>query len=93
MHAAYETSLGRVERKADMSSASRSEDMKMYGSGRVDFSSLDNGSHRHVGRRARGPKETDSSLSLTEGKSFKRGPTVYSSHERQVWVQKSGSAS
>nr|XP_018683456.1 PREDICTED: regulator of nonsense transcripts UPF3-like isoform X2 [Musa acuminata subsp. malaccensis] len=81
LHAAYETSLGRVERKADMSSASRSEDMKMYGSGRVDFSSLDNGSHRHVGRRARGPKETDSSLSLTEGKSFKRGPTVYSSHE------------
>ncbi|RWW30321.1 hypothetical protein BHE74_00008456 [Ensete ventricosum] len=93
LHAAYE--IGRVERKADMSSASRSEDMKMYGSGRVDFSSLDNGSHRHVGRRvsARGPKETDSSLSLTEGKSFKRGPTVYSSHERQVWVQKSGSAS
>lgn len=41
------------------------------------------GSHRHIGRRvsARGPKETDSSLSLTEGKSFKRGPTVYSSHE------------
>ncbi|KAJ8475906.1 hypothetical protein OPV22_019633 [Ensete ventricosum] len=48
LHAAYE--IGRVERKADMSSASRSEDMKMYGSGRVDFSSLDNGSHRHVGR-------------------------------------------
>lgn len=43
LHAAYETSLGHVERKADVSSASRSEDMKMYGSGRVDFSSLDNG--------------------------------------------------
>ncbi|CAL9118044.1 unnamed protein product [Musa textilis] len=95
LYAAFETSLGRVERKADMSSASRSEDMKMYGSGRVEFSSLDNGSHRHVGRRvsARGPKEMDSSLILTEGKSFKKGPTVYSSHERQVWVQKSGSAS
>ncbi|CAL9161139.1 unnamed protein product, partial [Musa hybrid cultivar] len=120
-HTTYETSLGHGERKADLPSANRSEDMKIHGGGRVDFSSMENGSHRHVGRRgsARGSKEMDSSLNLSEGKSSKRASTVYSTHEvnndefifldhypftrlylfvpnnlqRQVWVQKSGSAS
>ncbi|CAL9045114.1 unnamed protein product, partial [Musa banksii] len=120
-HTTYETSLGHGERKADLPSANRSEDMKIHGGGRVDFSSMENGSHRHVGRRglARGLKEMDSSLNLSEGKSSKRASTVYSTHEvnndefifldhypftrlylfvpnnlqRQVWVQKSGSAS
>ncbi|WOL12695.1 regulator of nonsense transcripts UPF3-like isoform X3 [Canna indica] len=88
-HSVYETSLGYGERKAD-----RSDDMKIRG-GRVDFSALENGSHRHIGRRGpvRGPREVDSSLNLPEGKSSKRGSSVYSSHERQIWVQKSGSAS
>ena len=41
------------------------------------------GYHRHVGRRglARDIKEVDGSLSVTEGKSSKRGSTGYSSHE------------
>ncbi|RZS08310.1 hypothetical protein BHM03_00039254 [Ensete ventricosum] len=69
-HTTHETSLGHGERKADLSSANRSEDMKIHG-----------GSHRHVGRRGRGSKEMDSSLNLSEGKSSKRASTVYSTHE------------
>lgn len=146
-HASHESSLGYGERKADISFANRSEDLKFHGSGRADFSSENGdsvlpmnqfyafasfatytdeclmtyvGSHRLVGRRGsvRGPKEMDNTLN-SEGKSSKRGSTVYSSHEvrytviiimfdqhispmliffpyhvqRQVWVQKSGSAS
>ncbi|XP_074576641.1 regulator of nonsense transcripts UPF3-like [Curcuma longa] len=87
----YETSLCHGERKTNLSSA-RSEDMKLHGGGRVDHSSLENGSHRHVGHRGseHGPKDVITSLNLSKGKSSKRGSTVYSSHERQVWVQKAG---
>ncbi|XP_077231617.1 smg-4/UPF3 family protein isoform X5 [Tasmannia lanceolata] len=52
------------------------------------------GSHKHVGRRGlvHGLKEVDGPLSLSEGKSSKRGGAIgYGSHEKQVWVQKSGS--
>ncbi|WOL01564.1 regulator of nonsense transcripts UPF3-like isoform X1 [Canna indica] len=87
-HAAYDTSLGHGERKIDVSSASS------HGGSRVNHFAVENGSHRHVGRRgsARGLKEVDNSMSLLEAKGAKRGSTGYSSHERQVWVQKSGSA-
>ncbi|XP_074575181.1 regulator of nonsense transcripts UPF3-like [Curcuma longa] len=93
--AAYETSLGYGERKPDLSYASRSEDIKAHRGGRVDYSGAENGSHRHVRRRGslRSLKDVDNSLNPSEGKNSKRGPTVYNSHERQVWVQKSGSGS
>ncbi|CAL9120032.1 unnamed protein product [Musa textilis] len=89
--AAYERSIGHGDRKSDMSFASRSEDMKIHRGGRGSLSAVDNGHHRHVGRRglARDLKEVDGSLSVSEGKSSKRGSTGYSYHERQVWVQKS----
>lgn len=71
-----------------------SESKGHHGGGRGNHN-LDNGAHRNVGRR--GPahlsKELDSLKSTTEGKPSKRGPPGYGSHERQVWVQKSGSAS
>ncbi|XP_074579980.1 regulator of nonsense transcripts UPF3-like isoform X2 [Curcuma longa] len=65
-----------------------------HGGRRVDYSGAENGSHRHVGRRGslRSLKDTDT-LNPSEGKNSKRGSTAYSSYERQVWVQKSGSAS
>ncbi|KAG6485779.1 hypothetical protein ZIOFF_054344 [Zingiber officinale] len=87
----YETSLGHGERKTNVSSA-RSEGMKVHGGGRVDYSSAENGSHRHAGHRGSVCRQKDviTSLNLSKGKSSKRGSTVYSSHERQVWVQKSG---
>lgn len=56
---------------------------------------LASGSHRHVSRRGpmHGQKEVDSSPNFSEGKPSKRGGPGYGSHERQVWVQKSGSGS
>ncbi|KAK4800691.1 hypothetical protein SAY86_021178 [Trapa natans] len=54
----------------------------------------ENGFHRPVGRRAQlvGGKDIDSSPMSSEGKSSKRGGAPgYGSHEKQVWVQKSGS--
>ncbi|XP_050209861.1 regulator of nonsense transcripts UPF3 isoform X3 [Mercurialis annua] len=64
-------------------------------SGRSSHSSLDNGSHKHFGRR--GPSHTvrDADGSPVEGKLSKRGggASGYGSHEKQVWVQKSGSGS
>ncbi|KAF8404309.1 hypothetical protein HHK36_009192 [Tetracentron sinense] len=86
--------VGHGEMKIDKSNTSRSGEVKTLGSGRNSFSSVENGSHRHVGRR--GPaqimKDADGSLNLSEGKPSKRGAAT-SSHEKQVWVQKSGSGS
>eukprot|EP00268_Persea_americana_P005897 TRINITY_DN1203_c0_g2_i2.p1 TRINITY_DN1203_c0_g2~~TRINITY_DN1203_c0_g2_i2.p1 ORF type:complete len:329 (-),score=86.33 TRINITY_DN1203_c0_g2_i2:927-1913(-) len=57
-------------------------------------SRLGRGSHRHVIRRgSHGLKEIDGSSNFSEGKLSKRGGTGYGSHEKQVWVQKSGSGS
>ncbi|KAI7727826.1 hypothetical protein M8C21_023356 [Ambrosia artemisiifolia] len=74
----------------------RSGDSKPIGSGRGGHFSVDNGSYKHGGRR--GPshnvKDADSSQSVSEGKPLKRGVSGgYSSHEKQVWVQKSSSGS
>lgn len=55
---------------------------------------LATGSYRHVGRRGslHGQKEVDGAPNFPEGKPSKRGGSSgYGSHERQVWVQKSGS--
>ncbi|KAA8536595.1 hypothetical protein F0562_029073 [Nyssa sinensis] len=74
----------------------RSGEGKTLGGGRSGHSSLDNGSHKHGGRR--GPshnvKDADGSPVISEGKSLKRGGSSgYGGHEKQVWVQKSGSGS
>lgn len=56
---------------------------------------LATGSHRHVGRgMPHGFKEFHRYPNFSEGKHSKRGgPSGHGFHERQVWVQKSGSAS
>ncbi|XP_020106703.1 regulator of nonsense transcripts UPF3-like isoform X1 [Ananas comosus] len=73
---------------------SRREDFKSYGSGRIS-PQLENGSHKHLSHRgpSRSSKEVEGSLGISEGKHTRRGFTGYGAHERQVWVQKSGSAS
>ncbi|XP_008795266.2 regulator of nonsense transcripts UPF3-like isoform X2 [Phoenix dactylifera] len=92
---AHDMPIGQGERKSDTPSASRTEEMKSHGGAHVGLSIVENGSHRHVGRRgpARASKDAESSLSISEVKHSKRGSSGYGSHERQVWVQKSGSAS
>ncbi|KAK1323718.1 Regulator of nonsense transcripts UPF3 [Acorus calamus] len=84
--------------KVDVLTASRSGEIRGVAGGRSSHSSMENGSHRHIGRRGstHGHKDADGPLSLTEGKSLKRGgggATGYGIHEKQVWVQKSGSGS
>ncbi|KAG8646045.1 regulator of nonsense transcripts UPF3 isoform X3 [Manihot esculenta] len=72
---------------------SRGGEIKTLGGGRGGHSSLDNGSHKHFGRR--GPHTVrDVDGSSGEGKLSKRvGVSGYGSHEKQVWVQKSSSGS
>lgn len=88
------TPFGTGEIKHDSLNGNRNAEFKILGSGRVSHT-LDNGTQRHVGRRgsAYGSKELDGSTTVVEGKPLKRGPPCYVSHEKQVWVQKSGSAS
>lgn len=71
-------------------------DYKPSGSGRGGHLSVDNGSHKHGGRRgsSQNAKDVDGSPNLSDGKPSKRGvSTGYASHEKQVWVQKSSSGS
>ncbi|KAI3448361.1 hypothetical protein Pfo_005026 [Paulownia fortunei] len=73
----------------------RGGDYRHIGSGRNSHYSVDNGSYRHGGRRgsAYNIKDADGSA-VVEGKPSKRGGSSgYSSHEKQVWVQKSSSGS
>lgn len=91
----FESSEGNHgEIKIDMLNA-RSGEAKTFGGGRSGHTSLDNGSHKHVGRRGptHGAKDADGSSIITEGKLSKRGLSGYGSHEKQVWVQKSSSGS
>ncbi|KAG6710290.1 hypothetical protein I3842_06G176000 [Carya illinoinensis] len=87
----FEGSLG--DTQVDMANA-RCGEVKNLGTGRSSHSSIDNGSHKHFGRR--GPahvvKDTDGSSIVGEGKHLRKG-TGYISHEKQVWVQKSSSGS
>ncbi|KAA8545457.1 hypothetical protein F0562_020241 [Nyssa sinensis] len=64
------------ELKIDMLDA-RSGELKTLGGGRSGHSSLDNGSHKHGGRRgpAHNVKDADGSSIISEGKPFKRGET------------------
>uniref|UniRef100_A0A5B7ATQ2 Putative regulator of nonsense transcripts UPF3 isoform X1 n=1 Tax=Davidia involucrata TaxID=16924 RepID=A0A5B7ATQ2_DAVIN len=83
------------EMKIDMLNA-RSGEIKTLGGGRSGHSSLDNGSHKHGGRRgsSHNVKDADGSSIITEGKPSKRGGSSgYGGHEKQVWVQKSSSGS
>ncbi|XP_010246764.1 PREDICTED: regulator of nonsense transcripts UPF3 isoform X5 [Nelumbo nucifera] len=84
------------EVKSEIHHASKGE-VKTIGSGRSNFSSAENGSHRQFSRRGsvHGGKDIDgNSLSTSDGKPSKRGnATGYGSHEKQVWVQKLGSGS
>lgn len=85
------------EGKYDLSNT-RGWDVKPIGSGRGGNFSVDNGSYKHGGRRGPSYNATkdaapDASLNLSEGKLLKRVSTGYSSHEKQVWVQKSSSGS
>ncbi|KAJ8767869.1 hypothetical protein K2173_020809 [Erythroxylum novogranatense] len=69
-------------------------EVKSLGSARSNHSSLDNGSHKHFGRRVPSHNVKDADGPLVEGKSSKKGvASVYGSHEKQVWVQKSSSGS
>ncbi|XP_077231613.1 smg-4/UPF3 family protein isoform X2 [Tasmannia lanceolata] len=81
---AYDPPLDHGEMKVDILSASRSAEIKTLGSGRSSLPLVENGSHKHVGRRGlvHGLKEVDGPLSLSEGKSSKRGGAIgYGSHE------------
>ncbi|KAI3972835.1 hypothetical protein MKX01_019493 [Papaver californicum] len=92
---AYDHPPNHGEMKVDMPSTSRSE-VKTFGGGRSGYSTIENGSHRHSGRRgsAHAVKDVDGSPSPSDGKPSKRVVTTnYGSHEKRVWVQKSGSGS
>lgn len=79
--------------KFDLSNM-RSGEVKTVGGGRSSHSSVDNGSHRHIGRRGPTHVKDDSSPVMSEGKPLRRGgASGYGSHEKQVWVQKSSSGS
>ncbi|XP_068653302.1 regulator of nonsense transcripts UPF3-like isoform X2 [Aristolochia californica] len=81
------------EMKAELPGGSRIGDGKNVGNARNTLSSVENGSHRHGGRRGLHGLKDDGLVNLSEGKPSKRGATGYGSHEKQVWVQKSGPGS
>ncbi|KAI0528535.1 hypothetical protein KFK09_001077 [Dendrobium nobile] len=87
-----EIGAGHRNKKFDTPGGNRSSESKSLGVGRGHHASLDNGVNRHAVRRgmAHGSKDLDVSASTAEAKPSKRGPIPY---EKQVWVQKTGSAS
>ncbi|PON83965.1 Nucleotide-binding alpha-beta plait domain containing protein, partial [Trema orientale] len=89
-----EGSLG--DRKVETINA-RSKEIKILGGGCGIHSSMDNGFHKHLGRRGStsNVKEyVDGSIITIEGKHSKRGGSSgYGSQEKQIWVQKSSSGS
>ncbi|KAK9095907.1 hypothetical protein Sjap_021404 [Stephania japonica] len=91
----YDTALNHLEVKVDAPNTIRGGQIKSHGNSRVNFSSVENGSHRHSRRGpSHGGKDVDSFLIPVEGKPSKRGGAIgHGSHEKQVWVQKSGSGS
>ncbi|KAI3870784.1 hypothetical protein MKX03_006768 [Papaver bracteatum] len=92
---AYDHPPNHGEMKVDIPSTGRIE-VKTFGGGRSGYSTIENGSHRHSGRRgsAHAVKDVDGSPSPSDGKPSKRVvATNYGSHEKRVWVQKSGSGS
>ncbi|PKU82009.1 regulator of nonsense transcripts UPF3 [Dendrobium catenatum] len=87
-----EIGAGHRNKKFDTPGGNRSSESKRLGVGRGHHASLDNGVTRHAVRRGmtHGSKDLDVSASTAEAKPSKRGPIPY---EKQVWVQKNGSAS
>ncbi|XP_068648427.1 regulator of nonsense transcripts UPF3-like [Aristolochia californica] len=81
------------EMKVELPGGNKIGDSKNVGNARSSLSSVENGSHRHGGRRGPHGLKDDGLINLSEGKPSKRGATVYGSHEKQVWVQKSGPGS
>ncbi|GFY88600.1 Smg-4/UPF3 family protein [Actinidia rufa] len=82
------------EVKMNMSNA-RSGETRTVGAGRSSYPPLDNGSHKHSGRRGlvHNVKDDGSSI-ISDGKLLKRGGSSgYVPHEKQVWVQKSSAGS
>ncbi|CAK7357156.1 unnamed protein product [Dovyalis caffra] len=72
----------------------RSGEIKALGGGRSNHSSLDNGSHKHFGRRGPSHIVRDADGSTVEGKTLKRGgASGYGSHEvltrvkYQQWIR------
>uniref|UniRef100_A0A7N0V3W2 Uncharacterized protein n=1 Tax=Kalanchoe fedtschenkoi TaxID=63787 RepID=A0A7N0V3W2_KALFE len=68
--------------------------IRNIGSGSNNYPSYNNGSQKQFSRRvtaAHGAKDAEGHQYLGEAKPSKRGPPGYGSHEKQVWVQKSGS--
>ncbi|XP_038682303.1 regulator of nonsense transcripts UPF3-like isoform X2 [Tripterygium wilfordii] len=96
-HTLSDSLEGRHEDLGINAASARRGEVKVFGSGRSSHSSSDNnGFTKHVVRRVTShfAKDTDGSLVLSEGKSSRRSSTTsYGSHEKQVWVQKSGSGS
>ncbi|XP_057465431.1 regulator of nonsense transcripts UPF3-like isoform X1 [Actinidia eriantha] len=87
-----EESHGEVKMK--MSNA-RSGETRTVRGGRSSYPPLDNGSHKHSGRRGlvHNVKDDGSSI-ISDGKLLKRGGSSgYVPHEKQVWVQKSSAGS
>ncbi|CAN0880617.1 Regulator of nonsense transcripts UPF3 [Linum grandiflorum] len=77
--------------KIDMTS-SRS-DVKGFVTGRNSHSSMDNGSHKHFGRRVPPHIQRDSDGPSVDVKASTSKRGGVSGHEKQVWVQKSSSGS
>ncbi|THF93848.1 hypothetical protein TEA_000031 [Camellia sinensis var. sinensis] len=76
------------EVKYDLSNA-RSGEFKTVGTGCSGYHSLDNGSHKHGGRRglAHNVKDLDGSSIVSEGKLLKKGGSSgYGSHEAQIFL-------
>lgn len=72
----------------------RSGEIRILGSGRNSYSSVDNGSYKPSGRRGSVHNLKDAEAVVTDGKPLKRGGSSgYSSNEKQVWIQKSSSGS
>lgn len=84
----------RAESKMDTSNA-KTGDVKTIGAGRSGYSSLENGSYKHSGRRGavHNVRDSDAYSPVSEGKHFRRGGSGHGSHEKQVWVQKSSAGS
>ncbi|KAL5776296.1 hypothetical protein ACOSP7_009222 [Xanthoceras sorbifolium] len=79
------TEVNHGDIKGDMPHGSKTGDFTAPSSGR---SSMENGFHKHSGRRVAAHKDDG----ISEGKSSKRrGPTGSGAHEKQVWIQKSSS--
>ncbi|CAI9101532.1 OLC1v1038875C1 [Oldenlandia corymbosa var. corymbosa] len=80
-----------LETRNEMPSG-RSGESRHGGSGRGSYSSVDNGSYKHGGRRGSAHIKDSDDSSYLEGKPLRRAGSS-GHYEKQVWVQKSSSGS